>query len=127
ALRATDEDIAYLRHCLDKSENALDWDTYELWDATLHRSVAQATHNGLLLSILESINTIRQRPEWGQLRRHALNADRHRVYCSQHRAFVDAIAARNTAEAAALMQNHIATVMQNMLGTPGPVLQATEN
>lgn len=125
ALRATDEDIAYLRHCLDKSENAEDWDTYELWDGTLHRSVAQATHNGLLLSVLETINAIRQRAEWGQLRRHALNAERHRLYCAQHRAFVDAIAARNAPEAAALMQRHIATVMQNMVGAPEPEIQST--
>ena len=119
ALRATDEDIDYLRHCLDKSENAADWETYELWDGTLHRSVAKATHNGLLLCVLETINTIRQRKEWGQLRQHALNAERHQTYCSQHRAVVEAITGRNAQRAAALMQQHISTVMQNMIAVPG--------
>jgi DNA-binding FadR family transcriptional regulator len=118
ALRATDEDIDYLRHCLDKSETAPDWATYELWDGTLHRSVAQATHNGLLLSVLETINSIRQREEWAQLRQHALNAERHQIYCGQHRAFVDAIAERNAPQAAALMQRHIGTVIQNMIAAP---------
>jgi GntR family transcriptional repressor for pyruvate dehydrogenase complex len=118
ALHATDEDIAHLRQCVEKSENARTWETYELWDATLHRTVAQATHNGLLLCLLETVNSIRQRQEWGQLRRHALNAERHRLYCGQHRAFVDAIARRDAPLAAQLMQRHIAAVMQNMMTVP---------
>ena len=118
ALHATDEEIEHLRQCVEKSESAKTWETYELWDATLHRTVAQATHNRLLLCLLETVNSIRQRQEWGQLRRHTLNAERHRLYCSQHRAVVDAIAERDAPLAAQLMQRHIAAVMQNMMTVP---------
>src|ERR1019366_3891745 len=72
ALRATDADIVHMEHLLEKSEAAQDPKTWELWDGRLHRMVAEAAHNRLLLSLFDAFNAIRMQKTWGQLRQATL-------------------------------------------------------
>jgi Transcriptional regulators len=48
ATRATAPEIENIERLLEKSDGARDAKTWELWDGTLHRAVAQAAHNKLL-------------------------------------------------------------------------------
>ena len=116
ALRATDAEVGHMQHLLEKSEAARDAKTWELWDGRLHRAVAEAAHNGLLLSIFDAFNAMRRQANWGALRQAALTPARHAAYCAHHRAYVSAIAARDAAKAEEIMRRHIEAVRDGLLG-----------
>lgn len=120
ALRATTDDIAHLWRCVRKSEQAGGYETYERWDGTLHRTVAEAAHNRLLLALFDAVNAVRVQTAWGRLRHAALTPERQADYCRDHRAFVEAIAARDAPGAELLMQRHIERVRRNLLGAASP-------
>jgi DNA-binding FadR family transcriptional regulator len=116
ALRATEAEIAQMQRLLEKSEAAHDAKTWELWDGRLHRAVAEAAHNGLLLSIFDAFNAMRRQAKWSALRQAALTPARHAAYCAHHRAYVGAIAARDPARAEDVMRRHIEAVRDGLLG-----------
>jgi DNA-binding FadR family transcriptional regulator len=115
ALRATDADILHMGHLLEKSEAAQDPKTWELWDGRLHRMVAEAAHNRLLLTLFDAFNAMRRQETWGRLRQTALTAERRRMYCRHHRAYVGAIAKREPLRAEELMRRHIEAVRTGLL------------
>lgn len=116
AMRASDAEISHMRYLLAKSEAARDARTWDLWDGRLHRAVAQAAHNALLLSIFDAFNAMRKQARWSRLRQAALTSERHRTYCDHHRAYVAAIQERDAATAEAAMRKHIRAVREGMIG-----------
>jgi DNA-binding FadR family transcriptional regulator len=114
-LRATDADIGHMEHLLERSEAARDPKTWELWDGRLHRMVAEAAHNRLLLSLFDAFNAMRSQKTWGQLRQTALTPERREIYCRHHRAYVSAIARRDPRRAEELMRRHIEAVRADLL------------
>ena len=46
-----------------------DFEGFEAWDARLHRAIAQAAHNGLLMNMFDVLNTARALPVWGTFKR----------------------------------------------------------
>ena len=121
AVRASAEDIGFMHHCVSKSEAAPDWRTWELWDSTLHRSIADACKNVLLTRILEQVNSLRAGEDWSNLRERSLTPDWQRQLTVQHWAIVDAISRRESREAAEKMRQHLTTVQSNLLGPPDPL------
>ena len=120
ALHATEADIANMRYLIDKSEAARDAETWELWDGTLHRAIAQATHNNLLISIFDAFNAIRKQENWRRLREASQTPDRLHIYRAHHREFVDAISHRDVDLAETMMRRHIEAVRNNMLAKLAP-------
>jgi DNA-binding FadR family transcriptional regulator len=116
ALRATEAEIGQMQRLLEKSEAAHDATTWELWDGRLHRAIAEAAHNGLLLSIFDAFNAMRRQARWSTLRQAALTPARHAAYCAHHRAYVDAIAGRDPQRAEDVMRRHIEAVREGLLG-----------
>ena len=115
AIRATAAEIENMQRLLDKSDSARDAKAWELWDGTLHRAVAQAAHNELLLAIFDAFNAMRSQTAWGRLRLAALSPERLAVYRRQHRAYVAAIAARDPSAVERAIRLHIETVKANLL------------
>lgn len=115
ALHATEGDIANMWHLIEKSETARDARTWESWDGTLHRAIAAAAHNNLLLAIFDGFNAIRRQEAWRRLRDVAQTTDRLQRYCVQHRAIVRAIADREAERADAAMRQHLQSVRDNLL------------
>jgi DNA-binding FadR family transcriptional regulator len=115
ALTATAEDIAELRSCLRGSEAAASWRHYENWDNRLHRTVAEATHNTVLLALFDTLNAVRRAVVWGRLR---VDGDRpppdHHSF-AEHRALVAAIAERDRKATAAAMRLHLLSVQTHLL------------
>ena len=66
ALNATADDIADLRKCLQGTREAKTWRFYESWDNRLHRTIAHATHNGFLLSMFDTLNTVRRTAKYSK-------------------------------------------------------------
>ncbi|QEX22867.1 GntR family transcriptional regulator [Hypericibacter adhaerens] len=125
ALRATPAEIAHLEHLLEKSEAARDAVAWERWDTALHRAVAQAARNKLLLAIFDAFNGMRRQAAWGKLRGETLTLDRLSLYRAHHREYVAAIADRDGPRAEQAMRRHLQTVRDNLLNAsavrPAPV------
>ncbi len=115
ALCATGEDIAELRACLAGARAAESWRHYETWDNRLHRAIAAASGNRVMLALFDSLNTIRRAVTWGRLRPDDSGppADHHSF--ADHDAIVAAIAEREPSAAAAAMREHLAKVRDNLL------------
>ena len=116
ALSATAEDIAEMHRCLAGSRRAETWRQYENWDNRLHRAIAVASHNTVLLALSDMLNAVRRAVAWGRLRPASVSppADHHSF--AQHEAIVAAIEDRDLTEAANRMRLHLQTVQQKLLG-----------
>jgi DNA-binding FadR family transcriptional regulator len=115
ALHATPADVDELAECVRESRAAGDWRTYEYWDNRLHRAVAQATANVVLLALFDSLNTIRRTVVWGRLRRFATRPDSTHHSFTEHDRLVRAIAERDPAAAADAMRLHLRSVRDHLL------------
>jgi DNA-binding FadR family transcriptional regulator len=115
ALNATAADIAEMRQCLKASRGATTWRQYENCDNRLHRLVAEASHNTLLIALFDTLNAVRRAVVWGRLRNNVDRppADHHSF--REHDALVDAITDRDMAAAAAAMDRHLHAVQANLL------------
>ena len=116
ALHARPEDIAAMRLCLDSQRSAKTWREYESWDNRLHRAIAEATQNSLLLGLLDTLNAVRRAVTWGRLRpadRQRPSPDHHSF--AEHARIVRAIEDRDMAAAAAAMRQHLQTVQTKLL------------
>ena len=114
ALNATPAQVAEMRICVTRTKQAPSWRQYELWDNKLHRTIGEATQNSLLLGLLDTLNAVRREVTWGRLRDNPVRppADHHSF--SEHERIVDAIAHRDTAEAAAWMRAHLQSVERHL-------------
>ena len=117
ALSATSEQIAEMRLCLRKSREATSWRQYESWDNRLHRVIAEATQNTLLLALLDTLNAVRRAVAWGRLRADKVRPDADHHSFTEHDALVDAIEDRDMDRAAKCMRRHLESVERNLLRT----------
>ncbi|HSI41051.1 MAG TPA: FCD domain-containing protein [Xanthobacteraceae bacterium] len=115
AFTATPLNIAEMRTCLARSRQAESWRHYEGWDARLHRTIAEAAQNSLLLGLFDTLNAVRRAVTWGRLRTVPQRPrDDHHSF-AEHEAIVEAIANRDMSGAAAGMRAHLATVERKLL------------
>ena len=118
ALHARPENIASMRLCLDYQRSAKTWREYEGWDNRLHRAIAEATQNSLLLGLLDTLNAVRRAVTWGRLRpadRPRPSPDHHSF--SEHERIVQAIEDRDMAAAATAMRQHLQMVQMKLLNS----------
>ncbi len=115
ATAARPADVDELRRCVRKRETATEAETYEMWDYALHMAVANATHNALVVQILEHIHRLRRSNDWQRYRRTTLAPARKSVSDPQHRAIVEAIARHDPRAAAEAMRVHIRTIRRHLL------------
>lgn len=115
ALHATNGDIERLDRLADKTAITADADARELWDSALHRAIAEAAGNSLLLAIFGMVDQIRQDVTWRLMRERARSEDRQRIYVEQHRHVVAAIAQRNGHAAELTMREHLEFVRDNLV------------
>ena len=115
AIRATPAQINKMYRCIEKSRSTIETHTYELWDATLHRTIAEAAQNNLLLSVLDIVNAMRKDELWGQLKELAVNPGKMNVYTEQHLKCVEAIELRDGKTAEQIMQKHLELVKNDLL------------
>lgn len=114
ALNATPTALAELRQCMERAVSAPDWRQYEIWDNRLHRAIAEATQNSLLLGLLDTLNAVRREVNWGRLRADPKRppADHHSFI--EHQQIVEAIANRDTVGAASAMRAHLQSVERHL-------------
>jgi DNA-binding FadR family transcriptional regulator len=115
AMRATNGDIERLLHLADRTASSSDADGRELWDSALHRTIAEAAGNSLLLAVFDMIDRIRQDTTWRLLRERARSGERQQIYVEQHRRVIAAIAQREAHAAEQAMREHLELVRDGLL------------
>jgi GntR family uxuAB operon transcriptional repressor len=113
---ATRADLDRIGECLDGGGNAEDFDGFERWDAKLHRSIATAAHNGLLMNMFDVMNTARALPVWGSLKRRTSTPELRRCYHGEHAEIVEALRDRDPLGAGENMRAHLQHVADSLLG-----------
>jgi len=115
ALHATADDIAAMKLCVTGARGAETWRQYENWDNRLHRAIAEAAHNALLVAVFDTLNAVRRAVVWGRLRDEGPKppADHHSF--AEHEAIVTAIEERDLAGAASRMRLHLRQVQMLLL------------
>ncbi|MGK5113533.1 MULTISPECIES: FadR/GntR family transcriptional regulator [unclassified Geodermatophilus] len=113
---ATQADLNRITVCLEGGGASAEFEAFESWDAKLHRAIAEAAHNGLLMNMFDVMNTARQLPVWGSLKRRTSTPERRRCYHVEHTAIVEALCDRDPDGAEKTMRTHLENVGDNLLG-----------
>jgi DNA-binding FadR family transcriptional regulator len=114
ALNATGSQIADIRNCMIKAQQAPTWRQYEQWDNRLHRTIAEASQNSLLIGLLDTLNAVRRAVTWGRLRQTPVRPPVDHHSFAEHERIVEAIAERDGAGAADSMRRHLRSVESHM-------------
>lgn len=114
AKKATPDDVARLRVLAQRTSDASDAEGAELWDGSLHRLIARVAGNPILSTAFSLVDEVRSNARWQDEREKARNPDLMRLYTSQHKLIVDAIAAGDENVARAAMRTHLETLSLNL-------------
>ncbi|QJX81336.1 FadR/GntR family transcriptional regulator [Priestia megaterium] len=113
---ATQEDLVYLKECLQKMETSLEEiELFEKLNTEFHYRIALAAKSSLLLSFIDIIENIHTEKLWGTLRARSLKPDKMQIYHKQHIAIYEAINERDSEKAKKYTLLHLKTVRNNML------------
>lgn len=113
AFNATSADARELQLCLEKMQAGPAWPTWASWDARLHRAIAKASGNALLLAMFDTLQMYRNRDVFRTLDRPFQGTD---MASRDHAGVVKAIRERDPVRAEAAMRKHILLLRQAIFG-----------
>jgi len=113
---ATQADLDRIGEALTAGGAAGDFEGFERWDASLHRAIAVAAHNGLLMNMFDVMNTARSLPVWGSLKRRMSTPELRACYHGEHVEIVAALRDRDPLGAGENMRVHLQHVADSLLG-----------
>lgn len=117
-LNATDGDFRILHAILDQQRTAAPGADFEELDVGLHRALAAATHNQVLVDLSERILKARDHADWRKLKRNVARRkpERRDDALEEHERIVAALEDRDADGAAAAMRDHLERVRFNLIG-----------
>lgn len=115
ALRACPATVARLERIEARIAATTDSDSRELWDSALHREIARAAGNDVLLAIFDVLDRARHDARWRIIRERARGQAQLTTYLHQHRAICAAIAAHDPVAAGAAMRAHILALQDSLM------------
>jgi DNA-binding FadR family transcriptional regulator len=110
SIRGTRKDFEEMDACLEKLSGSENQSTWHTWDTRLHRTIAKAAENKILLAVFDLVHSNRSKEIWGNLREILNTPDRMRDVHREHLAFTRAIQLRAPKEAEDLMRAHLLAV-----------------
>jgi DNA-binding FadR family transcriptional regulator len=115
ALHATSLHVEGLWRCVERTRAAATWRQYETADNELHRRIAEAADNRLLLALFDALNAVRRAVVWGLLRSgDARPPDDHHSF-AEHERVIDAIERRDLEGASRAMYQHLRSVERSLI------------
>ncbi len=114
---ATQRDFDEMRRCLAGGARAEDAAEFEVWDFALHHAIVAAGRNQLLVAMYGMVERARKGEIWGNLKMRNDSRERREAYQAEHVRLVEALCARDAAEAVAAMEDHLQHVQANLLET----------
>jgi DNA-binding FadR family transcriptional regulator len=115
AFNATSADVDALRRCIELTRKASTWRQYETADNELHRRIAEAADNRLLLALFDALNSVRRAVVWGRLRSNVSHPPSDHHSFAEHERIVQAIEERDLDGAGQAMQAHLRSVEQKLV------------
>lgn len=115
ALNATSKHLEALRRCVRRTHKATTWRQYETADNELHRCVAEATDNRLLLALFDALNAVRRAVVWGLLRNDTDRPPPNHHSFAEHDRIIEAIERRDLEGASRAMYVHLRAVERNLI------------
>lgn len=117
AVHATPADITSLEQCLTEMEAPGPFIPWKRLDERLHRIIAEATHNVLLLMLYDTMRAqVKVNLDARMEEVFAPMADSRHDTDREHRLLVDAIRAHNPSKAEQLMREHLRSVRTRLFG-----------
>lgn len=116
AQQATPADLTEIQRNLGRGCAAGTHEEFESWDSALHRAIAQAAHNGLLLRMFDTMNAARDLPVRGSVNLRSASPERRARYERAHAQIVKALDDRDPEAARRHMRAHLLDVRTNLLG-----------
>ncbi|WP_068114777.1 FadR/GntR family transcriptional regulator [Tropicimonas marinistellae] len=116
AMNASASALSRIDHTREKAVNAPTWDEYEEFDDLLHRQIALATDNALLVSMFDQLNQVRRAVAWGNVVRASVRPPQDHTSFAEHDRIAEAIAARDPIAAQDAMRAHLASVASRLFG-----------
>ncbi len=118
-LNATDGDIRKLRDLVEQQKNAGPALEFEAGDIALHRAIAAAARNTLLMDLAERILSARRNSDWRKLKATVARRkpERRLQAIVEHERIIQALENRDADEAGAAMRSHLASVRYNLIDT----------
>ncbi|HZM36330.1 MAG TPA: FCD domain-containing protein [Burkholderiales bacterium] len=113
AFNATSADHREMQLCLEKMGGASGWPVWASWDGRLHRAIAKASGNALLLTMFDTLQMYRNRDVFRTLDRPFQGID---MASRDHAAVVKAIRERDPVRAEAAMRKHILSLRHAIFG-----------
>ncbi len=108
ALRATEEEIQQMREYLEEMEEAKNrGEIGYIADANFHSAISYATHNTLLIHIMNNIYQMIEKVSFEVRSRMYKDPQSHEDLYRQHKAIFDAIVERNSEKAYKAMMEHM--------------------
>ena len=121
ALRAEPPDLTRMKRYEACAAEAEDWASWDQWDELFHRGIAEASGNGLMISIVDQILRVKKQTRWTITRAKMFDPDLRNRYSSEHRAVIASIEAHDLQGAENAMNRH----MQGISSSIGPVISRT--
>jgi len=116
AHHATGRDLADMEACLHQSWSVKDWNGWELLDCRLHRTIARAAGNALMLVMFDTVQANRNKEVIGRLREPIALATALQRASREHVAIVQALRDRDAETAEAAMRSHLRAVDRSLFG-----------
>lgn len=116
ALSARPSDLDRMLKCMQEREEAVRLDDYEHWDYELHMAIAKATHNSMLVEMLDLVNRMRRTAIWRKFRAPSMDEAKRKTSSEQHREIVLAICQAEPDRAFAAMRAHLSHVRISAVG-----------
>jgi DNA-binding FadR family transcriptional regulator len=108
---ATAADLRAIEQCLERLRHATTIAQYATGDDAFHQTIANATHNALLIEIARTIGRARERIEWGQL-------TLHKGTPQDHEGILEALVKRNAKLARDRTRAHLLSARRTLLNGP---------
>jgi len=116
AVHATGRDLLDISRCLDQMMIMENWDEWERLDLRLHRLIAEAANNALMLVMFDTVQINRNRKMWGRLRQLIGARSGIERAMKEHREIVAALHNRDSEMAGAAMRSHLLAIERRMFG-----------
>jgi GntR family transcriptional repressor for pyruvate dehydrogenase complex len=116
AIHATGANIAALERCIEEMQAKPAFDQWKQLDDRLHRLIAEATHNGLLLRLYDTLRTHGRLVLDARLKTALEQTEPLEPVDRQHLELVQALAAHDPMRAEAAMRAHLREVRSRLFG-----------
>ncbi|MBV8453023.1 MAG: FadR family transcriptional regulator [Deltaproteobacteria bacterium] len=93
-----------------------DFDRFTELDVAFHLSLANATHNPLLVWIYREINSVRRHAQWHAVLDKVLTPQRMKEYNQEHRILFEMLRGRDADGAVKVITNHLVEAQRDLIG-----------